>query len=255
MGNLKAGSNPGSTFAYPIRTQARRQGRVYPIEGMAYRANFRARAEEYNDFVGSGAIEDPFAGFTIAAGGSPTAAKLATQVADGNARCLLASTNEAESAGISFNDKVQIPGNAQWYFECLAKIDTVPTSVQEVAIGMASAYNATLDSVADNYWFRLSGNGTLTVEADNATTDVDDRATTRITSIAANTFYLFRVDGTDPGRVRYYVNDVRVSEVVITPRSALLQPLAVIKKASGTGVPALFVDYIYVAWNRSNFGS
>ena len=58
-----------------------------------------------------------------------------------------------------------------------------PTA-QSLTIGLASAFNATLDSVATNLWFRYIASLVPVIEGDDGTTDTDDQAT-GVTSVGA----------------------------------------------------------------------
>ena len=127
------------------------------------------------------------------------------------------------------------------------------TTAQGLVIGLASAYNTTLNSVVSNLWHRYDASLVLTVETDDGTTDNDD-VVTGVTS-TTGTYYLYTVDARDLSDVRFYVDNnqvaggVNLSATALTA-SSLLQPLVALQKASGTGVIAVAVSHVMVSWDR-----
>lgn len=156
--------------------------------------------------------------------------------------CTLSATNEVNTAGWTFGDQLVVPGT-RWMFEARCKIATV-TTAERVIIGMASAYSATWDNVVDNNWFRLEASMALLAEADDGTTDSDDQSCG--VTLTAATYYLFRIDCTDVGQIKFFVDDSLVKTLASSARVStdLMQPIIAVQKASGTGVPSVTCDYM-----------
>lgn len=59
----------------------------------------------------------------------------------------------------------------------IAKISASLAAAVRAVLGVASARNDDPDAIAANAWFQCAGANTLTVETDDGTTDLDDKAT------------------------------------------------------------------------------
>jgi len=128
--------------------------------------------------------------------------------------------------------------------------------VTNLAVGMASAHNATADNVATNAWFRLIGatsTTALVVETDDATNDNDDVATG---ATLANVYKRLLIDTSDLTSVKFYVDGARVAATTTFDMSDIssglnVQPYISHAKASGTGVPILDIAQFGVTYNWS----
>ena len=121
-------------------------------------------------------------------------------------------------------------------------------------IGLASARNNTLSSIATHAWFRLAGaNNNIKVETDDGTTDNDANDTNK--DYVDATYYKFRIDCSDTSDIQFYLDDVNVTPETMTLAGAsagtLLQPYIEFQKDSGTTTHAIDIDYISVLWNRT----
>jgi hypothetical protein len=179
------------------------------------------------------------------------AAHPVADTACGEALFALGSTNEANVTGCDWGDQFAIPANAKPVFHCRMKLSGVAASTRGVW-GLADAYTATLDNTVNNCWFRFEGNALdLLAELDDSTTDDDDNDTTF--DLVADTYYLFTIDMTDTGAIRFSVNDTCYLELAGAAFAAadVLQPVVYLQKDSGTGEQAMTVDYIRVSWDRA----
>jgi hypothetical protein len=171
----------------------------------------------------------------------------------GEVVCQLGATDEAQVAGIDFGDRLCLRGDKLPWFEARFKISAVAASTRYV-VGLASAYNATFDSVAKHLWFRIEGNSlSLLVETDDATTDNDDQDTG--IDLVADTYVKVAGVFLDGGRVAFSVNDQEVKILTCSASamgSSLLQPVAYNQKdtAAGTEEHALTLDYFRYGCNR-----
>ena len=179
------------------------------------------------------------------AAGAP-AASMVDRVT-GVAKFVLASTGEAETFGINFADKLQLHPAKGLVVEMGVGIDTVFTSVMRLVAGVSSAHNDTLDSAVTNAWFRLEGTGAnWLAESDDGTTDNDDKGTG--VAILITNIYHLRLEFVSTSDVRFWLDGTRVASGTTFKTGAnAVQPELIIQKDSGTGIPAMLVDYV-AAW-------
>jgi hypothetical protein len=166
----------------------------------------------------------------------------------------MSSGNESQLTCLYYNDvltyDVRKITNVWW----VARIDVVD-AVTNLAIGVASAHNTTLDSVATNAWFRVIGATSTTavvVETDDGTTDTDDVATGTTLSTTYKKLELDFSKGLSD--VRFLINGARVAGGTTFNMSALgaglnVQPYVSFGKASGTGVPSLTIAQFGITYN------
>lgn len=119
----------------------------------------------------------------------------------------------------------------------------------QVAFGLASERNATIDSIAEHALFRVLGDasGAVTVETDDGTTDLDDKATGQTLTTGWKLFVIDFTQGlTD---VRFFMDDsrglVRVASGTTFDMSGYtggLQFFAQIQKAANTNLGTLQID-------------
>lgn len=109
----------------------------------------------------------------ITGAGPPTV----KSVSGGSMDLALEATNEVQSATLYNGDilpyDIEDLIRVSFIAKCTASL---PASVM-FAFGVASAFNATLDSIAEHAWFRCDGSNALVVETDDGTNDNDDKAT------------------------------------------------------------------------------
>lgn len=170
--------------------------------------------------------------------------------ANGEAVCQLSATNEVNNAFLTWNDQLLIPANRRPVFEARVKMGTV-TTAQVVVIGLASAFNATLDSTTSNVWFRWQASLAALAEGDDGTTDTDDAATGK--TLTTGTYYYFKIDMSDLKDVKFWIDDDLVYDgldVSALDGNDLLQPIIGIQKASGTGTVSVTCDWAAVSHDR-----
>jgi hypothetical protein len=115
----------------------------------------------------------PWNRITVQTGGTPTV----RSGSGGAMELTLDSTNEAQSAGLYMGNILPYDIDDLIRVTALAKVTALLNAVCTAVIGVASAQNATPDSVAEHAWFRLQGSNALLVETDDGTSDNDDVAT------------------------------------------------------------------------------
>lgn len=147
-------------------------------------------------------------------GSGTTAGNYAADAAGGHYVLALATDNEAETSRLDWGDQLCLPAGPGTYFEARIKIEADLTGAggylatsDALVCGLASASNATLDSVAVNAWFRVQGGGSqqnVLWESDDGTTDDDDNDTGVDYTDAA--FLTLRVEIDDDGRAIFSVD-------------------------------------------------
>jgi hypothetical protein len=127
---------------------------------------------------------------------------------------------------------------------------------QRAVIGLSSARNATLDSVANNAWFRVEGaNLNLLFETDDGTTDTDDQDTT--VDLVDDTFITTRIDLTDLSAVKFLVNAEDGNGFVVKGTASVpamtggLQFFMEMQKDAGAETEAFVIDYVKILSKRS----
>jgi hypothetical protein len=144
-------------------------------------------------------------------------------------------------------------------------VDALPTANEDLVIGFASAYNATIDSVANNAWIKLAGASlSVVLESDDATTDNDDKAPDTAFTLTAATMYEFKismsaVDGASSTNVKFFARSTVGGDwTALTSGSTVFkfganiaaQPYVFFQKASSTDTGGIKVDYIRSYWKR-----
>lgn len=166
-------------------------------------------------------------------------------------------TSEAQNMRLDFADTLPLDPTKNIIFEARLKINFAGAAFsadQRFVCGLASAANATLDSVASNVWFRIEGaNLNILCEADDGTTDTDDQDTGY--DIVDNTYVTLRIDMSSLSDIKFYVDGklqtgAKVSASALTAANKL-QPFIAIQKDAGTEQEEVIVDYIYIEQDRT----
>jgi len=164
----------------------------------------------YDDFLGE-AYGTVFWGTTET--NLNTGIALSDDVTNGALAIILDSDDNSEIGALHFGDNLGLSINQGLVIEARLTFTTLPTTGTETVQavwGVASAHNATLDTVSINAWFRLESgaNTTLLWETDDDTTDDDDNSTG--ITLVASTYNIYRIDFTDLTAVKFYVDDALV---------------------------------------------
>lgn len=168
-------------------------------------------------------------------------------------------TDEAQNLTLYGGDQLTIPlsGNPiiQMRWKLTFSGDNFSAD-QRFVIGLASARNATLDSVATHAWFRVEGaNLNLLWETDDNTTNDDDNDTG--IDITDDGFIETRIDCTDLSAVRFYVDTGdgagwrQVGSGDMSAGTGNLQFFAEIQKDAGAETDSFTVDYVSIISARS----
>lgn len=165
---------------------------------------------------------------------------------DGGAMVLtLAATSEAEIVTMFQNDVLSYDLRQiqrVWWICKVAGVD----AVTQIAWGLASAQNDTLDTVGVNCWFRIDGTADLddvVIETDDNVTDDNDNATGMT---LGSTYKKFEIDfGKGLSDIRFYIDGQPVGSGTFSLAGAAagqnVQPFVQLQKASGTGTPSITI--------------
>ena len=187
------------------------------------------------------------------AAGTPTLDYVA-DVVNGQYKLAHDATDELQALTLYWADQLMIDPTKSPIVEFRLKIDFAAatfTADQVVVFGLASARNATLDSIVSNAWFRIEGaNLNILVEADDGTTDTDDQDST--IDIVDNTFTVFRIDLSNLSAIGFFVNGVAQGGAAVSAPllTGLLQPFVEIQKGAGVDTDAVLIDYVQVIAGR-----
>ncbi len=251
IGVRRIAGTSGTTKTGPLYTRMN-SGSTSDIVSEVLGSNYRGRCEVFHDFLGDIGTTGGLLGLHDTSSAGAPSETIRDDVVNGVGRFALAADSEAETFGITFGDSLQIDSAKKFYFEARVTIPVAITTAQVFVMGLGSAVNTTLDSVATHAWFRLQASMDLLTEADDGTTDTDDQDTG--VDLTATTFNTFVIDGWDPAKgIRYFIDNRKIDEIaagVMVSTPAKLQPMILIQKASGVTEPAFDIDYLYCAWNR-----
>ncbi len=190
--------------------------------------------------------------FTVRDTGGATEGMLADG-GNGILELALASTSEAELAGVDYADQRPLILNQGLNFEARFRYSVLPTTSVIACIGLCGDHNATADTVAESIWFRSDASGAVTVESDDTVNEQTKVATG--TTLTVSDWIVARIDCTTITAVKFYINGAQVAGGTTFNMSTVaglkLQPVARINKASGTGVGTIEVDYIATWQKRS----
>ena len=178
--------------------------------------------------------------------------------ADGVLQILHDSTSEAQNIGVHWNDNLMIPAGKGWVVEARLKLvigsGASLSADQRFVFGVASARNATLDSVADAAWLRIEGaSNDWVLEGDDGTTNTDDQASSPTTSFTDDVFQVLKIDGRDLSAVRFSIDGTDVGTVDVSGLAATdgLQIFCELQRDAGTETDACEIDYIRAIWSRT----
>ena len=113
---------------------------------------------------------NPFVKAITASAGSP----VVQGINGGGLRLQLASNSESENVCVYMGDVLPFLLSELISVEIIAKCSASLDANTQIAIGLASARNNTIDSIAEAALFRCIGNNTVVAESDDGSTNIDD---------------------------------------------------------------------------------
>ncbi|HMH81783.1 MAG TPA: hypothetical protein VK531_02860 [Gemmatimonadales bacterium] len=211
----------------------------------------------YDDFYGK-AIDTTltWTAIDVSAAGLTTpvlVADSATVGGNGIVSLPLDATSEAQETGLTWGDQRTLALNRGPIFDCVLSLQTLPTLLAIGVWGLAGDKNAVADNVAESAWFRVDGNGVVTVETDDTVTETV-KVSTGVT-VVAGAPHAYRIDCTDPTKVLFYIDGVQVAASTTFNMNQVpalkLQPYFHLAKASGAGLGVIELDVVRAFQKRS----
>jgi hypothetical protein len=210
-----------------------------------------------DDFVGPGvivpAVGSAVSGYSwvskiVDTEGTPTVAAV-SNFSGGAVACALDSTSEAQEATLYAGDVLNWDATKGLVWEGLIALSVLPTGNATAAFGVTSAWSARFGETY-RMNFQVGASGVVNYQKADGVATVS--ASTGVT-LTANAFHVFRIDSRNTSAVNFWIDGVLVGNASFgaTGASAVLQPLAGVAKASGTGVATLQADRILLAMSRS----
>jgi len=189
---------------------------------------------------------------------------LVAATANGVIQLTLDTDDITQQAAVYFGDVLTLSMKQGLIFEARVNLEVLPAAGggehSRAVWGLASATNATLDSIVTNAWFRVesAANTALLWETDDGNTDDDDNDAATV--LAAQAYHIYRIDCRDlVNGVKFYVDGTLVGtsgdmNTNLTAGEALVQPYFCMQKtkaAANTAVGTMYVDYVRLYQNRS----
>ena len=242
----------GSAYTLDDLTDRRVRAMLTAVDANPGR-RFRIR-EDFSAAAGA-TLPTPWSSDTLAT----ATADYVDDSAAGVYRLGLTAADAAEAAQLTWGDQLMIDADNDPVAEFRVRIDGLGdmTSVERVAVGLASAHAAaedSLDAVATNCWFLIVGGSTnIYMESDDGTTDTDDTDTG--IDLVDDTWTIFRIDMSDLAAVRMFVDGVEAGSTLDMTDAAgeVLQPIVAIQRDDATQTEAAVrveIDLAAVAADR-----
>lgn len=214
--------------------------------------------EYHDDFLGHGAISASQADSDwlvddTSATGTPTYTKGGI---GGEVTLAFDSTSEVQNVCLHHGDDLNFDIDKITYAEFRVKMGQAALdATTQVAFGLASARNDTIDTIAEAALFRVIGADSTTnvvVESDDGTNNNDDVATG---TTLADSYKRFVIDFSGgKSNVKFYIDGVRVAATTtfdMSNYSAGLQPIVQIQKTADTNTDSVVVDYVKITSRRA----
>lgn len=225
-------------------------------------------------FTGAGivpatAVDGPWSKVAVTTGGTPT-------LVNSGGACvgtLVAGTDNPQSICLYTGDNLGYDIDDLISAEFWLSVSGID-ALSVLVCGMASAQNATPNSVAAHAWFRMEGADSTTallVESDDGTTDLDDKATGLTLAATTRKLEIRFKDGvysaSPPASSAGGKADVKFlaenSQGLLVPvatstrfdmsaYSSRLQPLVQLQRPSGQGTPAFQLKRVRITYREPN---
>lgn len=247
--------NSGTRVGAPLGTKLQSASQRYEVEGLIVHSNDRMLFENFTDFEASTLIL-PWAARTATTAGTPTFSQVANS-ANGQFQALLAANNEAETAGFDWADvrmiqkpdagSVNVNPISTPVFQAYVQIPTALAANQTLVIGLATAFNATLTSIAKYMWFRFSANNNVLIESKDGTTTSTGNSPAEGTITVDTNFHLYTLDFTFADACKFWLDDNLLGTLNVLGLAATdrFQPVMYLQKSTGTTTPAVNVDWCH----------
>lgn len=257
---LDMAGGEGTTHEFPMLSMRRQRGQTYRLYDPLFASHILQRPDFYEDFF---ANVTPEGTYDVSAGGTPTVA-IDKGKANGQFQITLAATNEAEAVGYDWADYTDIPGNKAPWLQERVLIDVLPGANERMFFGLTSTLAGklpVLTNVVRYYGFRLEASGVVLLDAQDGTANANLSYNPNAVTLVAATWYTLTMalDGllnihfwiTQDGQQPQPVGKIPLGGATgITLDATTLQPVALVIKDSGVGVPGVHLDYVRASWDR-----
>ena len=197
-----------------------------------------------DEFFGSGSLQaspgggDRWDVTDTSSSGTPTYA-YATNVETGGLSLAHSSTSEAQNVCLSFGDTLSMDIDRIRSVKCRVKLSQATfDSASSLAIGVASARNDDIDTIAEQALFRLVGSTAIVAETDDGSVNRDDIATLCISFASGTSDVRFYVGIGDGGLKRV----CRGTTFDMSSYSGSLQPYIQLQKTSDSNADGVLID-------------
>lgn len=162
----------------------------------------------------------------------------------------LNTVNEVQLAGYDWNNIRSLSLAKGLIFETRFRLFTLPEAGVTGCIGICGNHNAAVDTVAESIWFRMDGDGQITVESDDTTHETSKVATG--VTLGTSDWVIGNIDCTSAASIKFYLNGNRVAASTTFNMSEVpalnLQPVVRIgKESASASAGTLLADYVR-AW-------
>lgn len=247
MPNRRIGLQEGSTSRGPQRTRIKNPGVAEQVDEVLGWCPL-ARCDEFYDFNGAAFLTTgALALRDVSPAGAPSSG-VAADLANGVFLATLSATSEVSCIGLDYGDQRNIPANKRPVYMARVQVSALAAN-ERIVFGLASDYNATLDSVTMHAWFRCNASLDLLIETDDNVTD--NAAVDTGIDLVADTWVTLAIDCTDPYAIRFYVDGALAGTLAAGAFDATtLQPVIWLQKDSGTNQRYFRADFIRATWDR-----
>jgi len=207
-----------------------------------------------DEFFGSGSLQaspgggDRWDVTDTSSSGTPTYA-YATNVETGGLSLAHSSTSEAQNVCLSFGDTLSMDIDRLRSVKCRVKLSQATfDSASSLAIGVASARNDDIDTIAEQALFRLVGSTAIVAETDDGSVNRDDIATGTTLSQDIATLCISFASGTSDVRFYVGIGDGGLKRVCrgttfdMSSYSGSLQPYIQLQKTSDSNADGVLID-------------
>jgi len=188
----------------------------------------------------------------VQSGGTPTAARVASQ-AGGIIRLALDATSEKQEASVYQADDLGWDATKGLIWEARVNLHVLPSAAAvEMVWGLQSAWIDGPDNASYYMQFQALASGAVNLRTKDGVNTISKASGTTKT---ADSWSVYRIDATDVTDVKFFIDGARVSTTsalsfAATGANALLQPYFSVYKASGTGVGSMDVDAVKIGNGR-----